>query len=141
MSSLLLVRHSLLIDIPNHRLISASSVRQVHSVDAVKHRPCIELAGISSASYSDVLAEFPDITKPSFDASSVPAHSVRHLVPTTGPPVFAHARPLFGDKLQVAKTEFDSMFFFYVRSLLSLTKMLPAVHVKSMSSPDTSYLK
>ena len=31
------------------------------------------------------------------------------MVPTQGPPVFARARPLFGDKLQVAKDEFDKM--------------------------------
>ena len=59
--------------------------------------------------YAEVLAQYPSITKPRFDPDHLPAHGVHHLVPTTGSPVFARARPLFADKLRVAKEEFDKM--------------------------------
>ena len=36
-------------------------------------------------------------------------HGVAHTIPTSGPPVFARARQLFGEKLDVAKQEFQKM--------------------------------
>ena len=60
-------------------------------------------------SFQDVLQRYPDISVPKFDPEHIPAHGVRHVVPTTGPPVFARARPLFAEKLKVAKDEFDKM--------------------------------
>ena len=65
--------------------------------------------GVSSMSYPDILAQFPDITTPHFDPEHAPAHGVKHVAPTSGPPVFARARPLFADKLKVAREEFDKM--------------------------------
>ena len=59
--------------------------------------------------FTDVLAAYPAIAVPKFDPASVPAHGVQHVVPTSGPPVFARARPLFAEKLSVAKAEFDKM--------------------------------
>ena len=59
--------------------------------------------------YSHILAQYTGITEPKFDPDHVPAHGVSHVVPTTGSPVFARARPLFAEKLRVAKGEFDKM--------------------------------
>ena len=98
-------KHSLLIDVkkcclrlPDGRIIdSKSSSLSGSAVSAIK------------PSYPDILADYPSITKPSFEPDHLPAHGVQHVVPTSGPPVFARARPLFADKLSVAKAEFDKM--------------------------------
>ena len=61
------------------------------------------------SSVSALFAEFPTVTSsPVFD-SSTPKHGIYHTVPTSGPPVFARARQLFGDKLDVAREEFRKM--------------------------------
>ena len=69
-------------------------------IDSVKSRNC---AVVSQDMFADVLERFPSIQVPRFGPSSIPAHGVQHLVPTTGPPVFARSRPLFAEKLKVAK--------------------------------------
>ena len=56
-----------------------------------------------------LLDDFPTITVSHYDPDLLPAHGVRHTVPTSGPPVFARARRLMGDKLSAAKSEFDKM--------------------------------
>ena len=62
------------------------------------------MVSVLQPSYPDILAEFPAITKPRFEPDHVPAHGVRHVVPMSGPPVFARARPLFADKLKKSQT-------------------------------------
>ena len=112
--------NGLLIDIARQRLVkdvvpdSASSSAAV----IVKARPAVFAAGLyglrcgpSFSSVDSVFAAFPAVTTPaaSYD-SSVPAkHGVYHTIPTSGPPVFARARRLFGEKLEVAQAEFRKM--------------------------------
>ena len=95
-------RHSIVIDVANNCLRLPTGV----IVNSRSGRPT---SMVSELSFSDVLARFPDITVPRFELDHTPAHGVLHVVPTTGPPVFARARPLYGDKLKVAKDEFDKM--------------------------------
>ena len=105
-------RHSLLIDVKNKRLLRPKRRHQ----QRVSVPLCGASSGIASLARSrapdifhDILKEFPDVTNPRFDENNIPAHGVEHLVPTRGSPVFARARPLFAEKLQVAKAEFDKM--------------------------------
>ena len=55
-----------------------------------------------------LLNEFPDVLVSKYD-SSPPLHGVEHVAPTEGQPVYARARPLAGEKLSVAKAEFQKM--------------------------------
>ena len=96
-------KHSLLIDVKGNCL-------RLPGGGVVGSNPkLLSRTSVSALSFQDILARFPDITTPRFDPEHAPAHGVRHVVPTTGPPVFARARPLFADKLKVAKEEFDKM--------------------------------
>ena len=88
-------RHSLLIDVRNNRLL--------RSTDHSPARPLVVSQLRTGQSYQELLASFPAVTTPRFDTEHVPAHGVHHVVPTSGSPVFARARPLFADKLAVAK--------------------------------------
>ena len=62
----------------------------------------------SNNQYDALLAEFPTITTPIFNPSSV-KHKVEHFIPMKGPPVHARAHRLPPDKLAAAKAEFGSM--------------------------------
>ena len=96
-------KHSILIDVSANclRLPSGETVASVP-------KPGIVVSPVQR-DFSDILAKYPRISQPRFDPAHEPAHGVRHVVPTTGSPVFARARPLFADKLRVAKEEFDKM--------------------------------
>lgn len=80
----ILRKHKLLIDVAGRRLLLPSLS---HSI------PCSETtlpsASVSLVSpfcpFSDLLKQFPRITRPVFNASTVP-HGVQHWIPTRGPP-------------------------------------------------------
>ncbi|GBP11415.1 hypothetical protein EVAR_92922_1 [Eumeta japonica] len=55
----------------------------------------------------DILSEFPNITK-SILLKKTPSHYIVHHIETTGPPVFATARPLQSDRYRREK-EFQIM--------------------------------
>jgi len=55
-----------------------------------------------------LLAEFPDLTLPTFSALTT-KHGVEHHVTTDGPLVYARARRLNPSKLAVARAEFSTM--------------------------------
>lgn len=63
---------------------------------------------IPPSRYANVLADFPAITKPC-NLEAPRKHSVTHYLVTTGPPVVARPRRLFGERLQTAGREFDHM--------------------------------
>ncbi|XP_078051838.1 uncharacterized protein LOC144477985 [Augochlora pura] len=59
--------------------------------------------------YHSILAEFPDITRPS-GGHRATGHSTQHHIRTTeGPPVVCKPRRLAPDKLLIAETEFEAM--------------------------------
>lgn len=58
--------------------------------------------------FINLLNKFPSLTRP-FDISSMVKHNITHVIPTTGPPVFAKPRRLPPDKLKIAKQEFDEL--------------------------------
>ena len=111
--------NGLLIDIARHRLVKCNNDHSACK-SFVKARPAAFVSGVyglrcgtsaSSASIDAVFAAFPAVTQPSssYDSTIPAKHGVSHTVPTSGPPVFARARRLFGDKLEVAKSEFKKM--------------------------------
>ena len=65
---------------------------------------------LPSSAVDEVFAAFPSFTPPSpvYDAAE-PKHGFYHTIPTPGPPVFTHAHRLFGEKLDVARAEFQKM--------------------------------
>ncbi|PAA57175.1 hypothetical protein BOX15_Mlig016814g2 [Macrostomum lignano] len=96
--------HGLLVDLPHRRLLDARSFASVHLLDGTG--PGLQLAAAAAADpYSQLLAEFPALTEPSFQRAE-PRHGVEHHIPTQGPPVHARPRRLPPDKLAVAKEEF-----------------------------------
>ena len=97
-------KNSIVIDVPQNCLRLPSG-EIVHSVPSQAQSTVAQ----TKSTYADILAEYPSIAVPRFDPASVPAHGVQHVVPTSGPPVFARARPLYAEKLKVAREEFDKM--------------------------------
>ena len=108
-------RHNLLIDVARQRLVQDSQGPSASAL-VVKARPAVFSGGLfglrcGTSSVDEVFALFPTVTTPraTYDSSTPPKHGVTHTVPTTGPPVFARARRLFGEKLAVAQEEFKKM--------------------------------
>ena len=100
--------HSLLVDIKGQRLIDSSDYTSITLRSA--SAAALHLNSIASADdeFAKLLAEFPDVTQPSFSNPS-PKHGVELFIPTQGPPLHARARRLPPDKLQLAKNEFKKM--------------------------------
>ena len=70
----------------------------------------LHLNAISSSlnEYDLLLAEFPDITTPTFNQSSM-KHGVEHFITTRGPSIHSGAHRLSPEKLSIAKAEFKSV--------------------------------
>ncbi|KAJ8731369.1 hypothetical protein PYW07_004533 [Mythimna separata] len=58
--------------------------------------------------YQDILKQYPDLLRP-MSLKTPAKHNVTHHIETTGPPLFARARPLPPDKYKAAKEEFERM--------------------------------
>ena len=111
-------KNGLLIDIARQRLVKDSSDSTSAPTLVIKARPAIFTAGLCGlrcgpvfSSVEAVFQAFPSVTSTasSYDSTVPPKHGVSHTIPTSGPPVFARARRLFGEKLEVAQAEFRKM--------------------------------
>ena len=60
-----------------------------------------------SSSYHDLLAEFPDITRPSGTPREIHHHTKHHIRLQPGPPIYHRARRLAPDRLRDAQAEFE----------------------------------
>ncbi|XP_049267998.1 uncharacterized protein K02A2.6-like [Rhipicephalus sanguineus] len=58
--------------------------------------------------FEKTLESFPELIKPC-NLTQPPKHAVTHHIVTRGPPAAARPRHLFGDRLAIAKREFDHM--------------------------------
>nr|VZI10406.1 unnamed protein product [Spirometra erinaceieuropaei] len=58
--------------------------------------------------FRQLLAKYPDLTRPNFNAS-IPPHDVVHHIRTTGPPVFSRLCRLAPARLAAVKAEFEHM--------------------------------
>ncbi|UYV68464.1 hypothetical protein LAZ67_5004393 [Cordylochernes scorpioides] len=98
----------LILDISNKRLIDGItnlSIRgDVMSIDSTSITSTIN----KNEKYYNLLAQFPEITKPNFLINKV-KHDVEHHIITKGQPVFSKPRPLDPMKLKLAKEEFQFM--------------------------------
>ena len=105
------VSNNVIIDLARKKLTipEPGNVRQTVLVEAKRATLPKSVCGLQLGHTSTVLQEFPGVLDDSFDGDKPPKHGYVHNIPTAGPPVFARARRLFGDKLDVAKQEFDKM--------------------------------
>ncbi|UYV61122.1 hypothetical protein LAZ67_1003499 [Cordylochernes scorpioides] len=98
----------LILDISNKRLIDGItnlSIRgDVMSIDSTSITSTIN----KNEKYCNILAQFPEITKPNFLINKV-KHDVEHHIITKRQPVFSKPRPLDPMKLKLAKEEFQFM--------------------------------
>lgn len=96
-------RHERVIDGTTKMSVSASAART--SQDSVKAVTCSN----SDSPFAQLLAEFPEITRPP-GINRIIKHSTIHYINTTdGPPVSCKPRRLAPDKLRIAQNEFDAM--------------------------------
>lgn len=102
-----LAHHKLLVDLNRRKLVDSVTSLQTIASLSVQEQPTVTTINYSS-SYSDILAEFPNVTKP-MCFKGTPCHSIVHYIETTGPAVYARPRPLPPDKYNRAKAEFQRM--------------------------------
>jgi predicted aspartyl protease len=99
--------HKLTVDLHNRKLLD--SVTNLCSIGSIV---CFEQASVKSIQddnpYRDILEQYADITRPiSFREPS--KTKVKHYIETSGPPVYARARPLPRDRYEKVKQEFRHM--------------------------------
>lgn len=91
----------------NRLLVDESTRLSVHGF--ISGNPSLGIRTLLPASpFHKLLTEFPKLTRPCSLATAV-QHEVEHCISTTGSPVFARPRRLAGERLAIAKREFDHM--------------------------------
>ncbi len=100
--------HSILIDVKGQRLIDPSDFTSITLHSTIAAAPHLDSIASADDEFAKLLAEFPDVTTPSFSNPS-PKHGVKLFISTKGPPIHARAQRLPPDKLQLAKEEFWKM--------------------------------
>ena len=103
-----LCAHNLLVDVGNRRLVNSQTFASFACTQGVAVYSGWSKTLAESDQYLQLLAEFPDLTKPTFSAPAV-KHGVEHHIETNGPPLHARARCLNPEKLSVARAEFAHM--------------------------------
>lgn len=99
--------HKLLVDLYNKKLIDVLTKLQANGTVVKYDEPSITSIQVDNP-YRDLLGKYPEITKPICYTGKT-SHSVVHHIETTGPPVFAKARPLPPDRYKKVKDEFSFM--------------------------------
>lgn len=102
-----LCAHGLMVDLQGRRLMNSTTFQSTPLCHAVPRGAHVSTV-LANNSQASLLAEFPNLTKPSFDTKTV-KHGVEHFIPTAGPPVHSRARRLPPEKLLLAKAEFQKM--------------------------------
>lgn len=102
-----LSHYHLLVDVHERRLIdSVTSLNTVASL-TIQEEPSIRTIDCKNK-YSDLLSEFPNVTKP-MCFKDTPSHSVVHYIETSGSAVYERPRPLPPDKYIRVKAEFQRL--------------------------------
>lgn len=104
-----LAYYNLLIDPRHRRIIDGTTL-----LYAVGQTASHEIASIKTimgeTKYHQLLAEYPDLTRPATFRREIVKHNTEHHIETTpGPPVFSKPRRLAPDRLKMAKAEVDLM--------------------------------
>lgn len=105
-----LAHFQLLPDCFHKRIIDGRTGLTTQCSRANVSQPSIKTLAIASKTpFHEILAEFPELVRPSGTPREI-RHSTRHYIRTTpGPPVSCRPRRLAPDRLQIAKSEFDLM--------------------------------
>nr|VZI24196.1 unnamed protein product [Spirometra erinaceieuropaei] len=104
-----LAAFDLLVDCRQSRLHDKTTnltVRGISSSDASRRLAVLDPEPENP--FRQLLAEYPGLTRPTFNVS-IPPHDVVHHIRTTGPPVFSRPRRLAPTRLAAAKAEFEHM--------------------------------
>lgn len=102
-----LAHHKLLVDVNKRKLIDSVTCLQAIASVSLQEEPSVRTID-SNNEYSDILSEFPNVTKP-MCFKDTPYHSIVHHIETTGSVVYARPRPLPPDKYNKVKAEFQRM--------------------------------
>ena len=97
--------HGIIIDVGNRCLITPSRSRLQASPTAVPRVSGLRVP--QSDFFEALLEEFPSMLQKDFRGQV--KHKIRHFIPTDGPPVHSRPRRLDGEKLKVAREEFQKM--------------------------------
>lgn len=102
------LRHyQLLVDLHKRKLVDTITELSVNAVEVSTQAEAVHLIS-SNQDYHDILKNYPDVLRP-MSLKQPAKHEVVHHIQTTGPPLYARARPLPPDKYKAAKEEFDRM--------------------------------
>lgn len=99
----------LLVDVRRKRLLDATTYLSVSGIASRTSSLCLaQIPENGTCRFSNILKEFPDLTRPC--NTEVPVrHHVTHHIETSGPPVHARPRRLPPDKLRIARQQFEHM--------------------------------
>ncbi len=99
----------LIIDIKNQRLIDPITKLSTKGerFDCT-HIEIKTVSSLNSNEFSDILKEFPELSRPRPFNESI-KHNTVHYIETTGQPVYARARKLNPKQSEIAKQEFQYM--------------------------------
>jgi len=99
----------LLVDCSARHVIDSTSGIRIQGFPAKQETTALSVVtGPTEPKYLELLRQFPDLSNPTLPHRGV-TKAVSHCIRTKGPPVFARARRLAPDKLDIAKAEFEHM--------------------------------
>lgn len=105
--------HHLLVDLAGQRVLDAATLCTVgENIIPADGSPGFLRAALLSTPecIRELLSDYPDVLSSDGFTASPPQHDVRHhLLTYPGPPVYAKARRLDAEKLELAKAEFAAM--------------------------------
>ena len=104
-----LANFGLKVDVAHRQLIDTTTSLTINGIIASIPSPSpIFTMPQTSSAYTELLARFPQLSRPNYQKTTV-KHNITHHIRTTGPPVHCRPRRLAPDRLKVAKAEFDHM--------------------------------
>ncbi|XP_063616254.1 uncharacterized protein LOC134789613 [Cydia splendana] len=106
-----LIFYNLLVDCRNQKLIdkTTSLFTDAQQVSAAETISSIRTTLTNDSTYTLLLRDFPDITRPAGKLGAPKHDTVHHIRTTPGPPVSSRPRRLDPERLKIAKKEFDDM--------------------------------
>ena len=106
---LLLSHYGLLVDARNKSLTDTATRMSSRGYTDTTDQVSVKTI-IGESPYHQLLAEFPDLTRPPIFGKEKTRHGVVHHIETTsGPPLYSKPRPLAFDRLKKVKSEFELM--------------------------------
>lgn len=103
-----LAHYHLLPDCTLKRLVDGTTGLHANGLDRNVKQASVKSIG-THVSHTELLADFPDITRPAGTPRDVKHGTVHYIRTTPGPPVACKPRRLNGERLVVAQSEFNAM--------------------------------